>query len=135
MRRPGRLLRGLAWGIIGIAVVNGLFITVEGGGLGAITAADGSVAFGAVVTLLAGMLVELGAAGGRDRTAAGLDWRFALWVEWILLLVVFVLLLFVVAARSPVAGTEVQRTRTRVRCSCPSSRRWAAPSRPCTPPA
>ena len=29
----GRLLRGLAWGIIGIAVVNGLYITVEGGGL------------------------------------------------------------------------------------------------------
>ena len=60
----GRLLRGLAWGIIGIAVVNGLFITVEGGGLGAITVADGSVAFGAVVTLLAGVLVELGARAG-----------------------------------------------------------------------
>ena len=94
----GRILRGLGWGIIGIAVINGLYIAVEGGGLGAITVADGSVAFGAVVTLLAGVLVELGARAGRVEPRPVWTWRFGPWVEWVLLVVVYVLLLFVVAA-------------------------------------
>ena len=101
----GRLLRGLAWGIIGIAVVNGLFITVEGGGLGAITVADGSVAFGAVVTLLAGVLVELGARAGGIEPRPVWTWRFGPWVERVVLVVVYVLLLFVVAATLTSGGT------------------------------
>ena len=101
----GRLLRGLAWGIIGIAVVNGLFIAVEGGGLGAITVADGSVAFGAVVTLLAGVLVELGARAGGIEPRPVWTWRFGPWVERVVLVVVYVLLLFVVAATLTSGGT------------------------------
>ena len=132
VRRPGRLLRGLAWGIIGIAVVNGSSSPSKGGGLGAITAADGSVAFGAVVTLLGRRRGRLGARRGRDRTAAGLD----------------VAVLPVGRAgragrrltccccswwprRSPAAGTAAQSTPTRARCSSPSSARSAARSRPC----
>ena len=48
----GRMLRGVGWGIVAISVLNGLYLTVEGGGLGAITAAGGAVAFGALVTLV-----------------------------------------------------------------------------------
>ena len=101
----GRILRGLAWGIIGIAVVNGLYITVEGGGLGAITVADGSVAFGAVVTLLAGVLVELGARAGGVEPRPVWTWRFGPWVERVVLVVVYVLLLLVVAATLTSGGT------------------------------
>ena len=101
----GRLLRGLAWGIIGIAVINGLYIAVEGGGLGAITVADGSVAFGAVVTLLAGVLVELGARAGGVEPRPVWTWRFGPWVERVVLVVVYVLLLFVVAATLTSGGT------------------------------
>ena len=50
----GRMVRGLGWGITIVAVINGAYITVKGGGLGAITAADG-VAFGAIVTLVGGI--------------------------------------------------------------------------------
>ena len=45
-------------------MVNGAYITVEGGGLGAITAADGSVAFGAIVTLLGGVRPSSAARAG-----------------------------------------------------------------------
>jgi len=101
----GRILRGLAWGVIAIAVVNGLYITVEGGGLGAITVADGSVAFGSVVTLLAGVLVELGARAGGVEPRPVWTWRFGPWVERAMLVVVYVLLLFVVAATLTSGGT------------------------------
>ena len=116
-------------------MINGLYITVEGGGLGAITVADGAVAFGAVVTLLAGVLVELGARAGGVEPRPVWTWRFGPWVERVMLVVVYVVLLLVAARRSPAAAQGGVGTRTRVRSSCPSSRRWAAPSRPCTPPA
>ena len=116
-------------------MVNGLYIAVEGGGLGAITVADGAVAFGAVVMLLAGVLVELGARAGGIEPRPVWTWRFGPWLECFLLLVTYVLLLLVVAATLTSGGTAARRTRTRVRSSCPSSRRWAAPSRPCTRPA
>ena len=90
MPARGRILRGFAWGIIGIAVINGLYITVEGGGLGAITVADGAVAFGAVVTLLGGVLVELGARAGGVEPRPVWTWRFRPWVERVVLVVVYV---------------------------------------------
>ncbi|MHA6794114.1 branched-chain amino acid ABC transporter permease [Pseudonocardia bannensis] len=94
----GRIVRALGWGIIAIAVLNGAYIAVEGGGVGAITAAGGSVAFGSLVALAGGVLAVLGA------TAAGLEpvptwtWRLPTWAEWLLLVVVYILLLLVVAA-------------------------------------
>jgi branched-chain amino acid transport system permease protein len=92
-----RILRGLGWGIVAVSVLNGLYITVQGGGLGAITAAGGAVAFGSLVALVGGVLVVLGA------TAAGIEprpvWRLRLnpWAERAILLVTYLILLFLVA--------------------------------------
>jgi branched-chain amino acid transport system permease protein len=93
----GRILRGVGWGIIAVSVLNGLYITVQGGGLGAITVADGNAAFGAVVALVGGVLVLLGAvAGGLEPRP---QWRARLnpWAERGVLLVTYVALLFLVA--------------------------------------
>jgi branched-chain amino acid transport system permease protein len=101
----GRVLRGIGWGVVAVAVVNGLYITVEGGGLGAITAADGAVAFGALVALLGGALIVLGA------TAGGIEprqqWRRRLhpWAERAALVVTYLLLLLLVAAVLTAGGT------------------------------
>ncbi|NMH81643.1 hypothetical protein HF577_31720, partial [Pseudonocardia xinjiangensis] len=94
-----RILRALGWGVVAIALVNGLYITVEGGGLGAITAAGGgAVAFGSVAALIGGALLVLGA------TASGLTpvpvWHRGCnrYVEWLILLVTYALLLLLVSA-------------------------------------
>jgi branched-chain amino acid transport system permease protein len=97
---PGRarILRAIGVGVVAVSVLNGLWIAVAGGGLGAVTAADGGFAFGAFVALVGGVLLLLGA------TASGLDpmpvweWRLNPWLERLLLLVVFALLLMLVAA-------------------------------------
>src|SRR5262245_58801187 len=39
-----RIQRGIGWGIVAVSVVNGTYIAVEGGGLGAITVSDGAFA-------------------------------------------------------------------------------------------
>jgi branched-chain amino acid transport system permease protein len=94
----GRILRALGWGIVVVSVANGFYITVQGGGFGAITAADGAVAFGAIVALVGGALVLVGAlAGGLDAPAR---WGRPLgrYAEWAILLVVYLLLLLLVAA-------------------------------------
>jgi len=93
----GRMVRGLGWGITIVAVINGAYITVKGGGLGAITAADG-VAFGAIVTLVGGIAAIVGGVAGGLGERPTLSWRLPWWVEWIVLLVVFVIVLFLVAA-------------------------------------
>jgi branched-chain amino acid transport system permease protein len=94
----GRMVRGLGWGIVAVAVVNGAYIIVKGGGLGAITAADGVAAFGAIVTLLGGIAAIVGGTAGGLGERPTLSWRLPWWVEWIVLLVVFVIVLFLVAA-------------------------------------
>lgn len=94
----GRILRALGWGIVAVSVANGLYLTGQGGGFGAITASDGAVAFGAIVALVGGALVLVGAfAGG---LGAQLRWGRPLgrYAEWAILAVVFVLLLLLVAA-------------------------------------
>jgi branched-chain amino acid transport system permease protein len=93
-----RIVRNLGVGIVAVAVINGLYITAEGGGLGAITAADGAVAFGSVVALIGGVLVILAGAAGGVEPRPELDWDLPVWVEWLLLVVIFVLMLLVVAA-------------------------------------
>jgi branched-chain amino acid transport system permease protein len=93
-----RMIRAVGWGVVIVSFVNGLWITVEGGGLGAITAAGGAVAFGPVVALLGGVLLVVGAmTSGLERVPVW-EWRFNPWVERLLLLVVFALLLVLVAA-------------------------------------
>ena len=89
-----------------IAVLNGLYITVEGGGLGAITVADGVGGLrGRRRRCSAGVLVELGARAGGIEPRPVWTWRFGPWVERALLVVVYVLLLLVVAATLTSGGT------------------------------
>ncbi|GAA4419810.1 hypothetical protein GCM10023148_19270 [Actinokineospora soli] len=61
-----RATKALGWGALGISAVNSLFIALEGGGLGAITAADGAFAFGGVVGMVAGALAILAGSAGEQ---------------------------------------------------------------------
>jgi branched-chain amino acid transport system permease protein len=94
----GRIVRGLGWGVVAVAVINGLYLVVDGGGVGTITLSDGQAAFGAVVALLGGVLAIVGGSAGGLGEPPVLDWRLPWWVEWIVLLVVFVIVLLLVAA-------------------------------------
>jgi branched-chain amino acid transport system permease protein len=94
----GRILRAIGWGVVAISVANGLYLVAEGGGLGTITAAGGTVAFGAVLALVGGVaLIVGGTAGGLGEIPV---WRreFGRSGEWAILLVVYALLLLLVAA-------------------------------------
>ncbi|SHL30760.1 branched-chain amino acid transport system permease protein [Pseudonocardia thermophila] len=93
-----RIARALGYGTIAVSVINGLWITVEGGGLGAITASEGSVAFGAIVALIGGIVLALASRVGDLEPVPEIGWKFNRWVEWLILLVVIVLLLLLVAA-------------------------------------
>ncbi|GAA5149141.1 hypothetical protein GCM10023321_12570 [Pseudonocardia eucalypti] len=97
---PGRcgILRALGAGIVAISLLNGLWITVRGGGLGAVTASGADVAFGAPVALVGGVLVLVGAGRGRGADVPGWRWRFNPWGERLLLLGVIVALLPLVSA-------------------------------------
>ncbi|MGW5051868.1 branched-chain amino acid ABC transporter permease [Actinokineospora sp. NPDC004072] len=92
-----RSIRALGWSTVGIALVNALFIVGHGGGLGAITLADGAFAYGSVVGLVAGALMIAAA------TAAGPEpvptWQAGVPrpVAYLALVLSFVGLLFVVA--------------------------------------
>jgi branched-chain amino acid transport system permease protein len=93
----GRILRALGAGVVGVSILNGLWIMVEGGGLGAITVSEGDVAFGAPVALVGGVLILAWAAA--DETVAPVwQWRFNPWWERLVLLGVFILLLMLVSA-------------------------------------
>ncbi|WP_433280814.1 branched-chain amino acid ABC transporter permease [Pseudonocardia xinjiangensis] len=94
----GRILRALGWGAVAVSVVNGLYIAAEGGGLGAITAADGAIAFGAIVALIGGALLVVGASAGGLAHVPAWQWRFNRYVEWLLLVVTYGLLLLLVSA-------------------------------------
>jgi len=92
-----RIVRGLGVGVTAVALLNGLWILVEGGGLGAITASDGAVAFGSVVALVGGLVTVLSATSGGLEGRPEWEWELPWWVEWILLLVIFALVLLLVA--------------------------------------
>src|SRR6202008_4526871 len=53
---PGksRVLRAIGWGGLAMSVITGIFIVGDGGGIRAITSADGNFAFGALVGLVGG---------------------------------------------------------------------------------
>jgi branched-chain amino acid transport system permease protein len=60
---PGkaRVLRALGWGGLTISAITAIFIAGKGGGVGAITAADGNIALGSIVGVLGGIVLILGA--------------------------------------------------------------------------
>jgi branched-chain amino acid transport system permease protein len=60
---PGkaRVLRALGWGGMAISLITAIFIAGKGGGLGAITAVDGTYAFGSIVGVLGGIALILSA--------------------------------------------------------------------------
>ncbi|GLZ36731.1 hypothetical protein [Actinokineospora sp. NBRC 105648] len=92
-----RVLRALGWGLVAVGVINTVFAAVEGGGLGAVTAADGAIAFGGFACVVAGVLAILaGIAGGIEHVHV---WRakVATPVAYLVLLVSFVVLLLLVA--------------------------------------
>ncbi|TQM36630.1 branched-chain amino acid ABC transporter permease [Pseudonocardia cypriaca] len=95
---PGRdrILRALGVGVVAVSVVNGLWIAVEGGGLGAVTMSEGDVAFGAPVALAGGILILAARAAGEP--VPQWRWRLGPWWERLVLLGVFVLLLILVSA-------------------------------------
>jgi branched-chain amino acid transport system permease protein len=94
----GRIQRSLGVGAVAVSVINGSFIAARGGGLGAITTSNGDVAFGAVVALVGGVLLVLGAAVAGGGARPVYTWRFNAWVERAILLVTTALLLLLVAA-------------------------------------
>ncbi len=100
----GRVLRSLGWGGLAVALINSVFIVSEGGGLGAITAADGNTAFGGIVGILAGAAVIL--AG----TALGIEppakWNIKLAKPWafLVLLVTFAAVLVAVSETLTAGG-------------------------------
>jgi branched-chain amino acid transport system permease protein len=93
-----RIVRALGFGTVAIALVNGLWIASKGGGLGAITASDGAVAFGSVVALIGGVVLVIGAIAGGIEPVPAVTWQFNRYVEWLILVVIYVLLLLLVAA-------------------------------------
>jgi branched-chain amino acid transport system permease protein len=93
----GRIVRALGVGVVAVSVVNGLWIAVDGGGLGAVTASDGDLAFGAPVALAGGVLAAAAGTVGRPADPQW-RWRFHPWWERLVLLGVFVLLLVLVSA-------------------------------------
>ncbi|MFL6144763.1 MAG: branched-chain amino acid ABC transporter permease [Labedaea sp.] len=100
----GRILRAFGWGGLVIAVITGVFITVKGGGLGAITAADGKTAFGSIVAALGGLLMILGAnARGMEEIP---QWPVKLprLAAWGVLLVAFAGVLYLVSLTLTAGG-------------------------------
>jgi branched-chain amino acid transport system permease protein len=100
----GRVLRALGWGGLAIAFIASLFIVTKGGGLGAITAADGKSAFGGIVGVIGGVLMILGATanGIEDVPKWSLDLpRFA---AWGVLLVAFAGVLYLVSLTLTAGG-------------------------------
>ncbi len=106
----GRVLRALGWGGLVIGLVGAIFIASEGGGLGAITSADGAVALGSIVAVLGGIVLVLGA------TATGIGdipkWPTRLGsgpvqqrlIAYVLLIVAFAAVLWLVSSTLTAGG-------------------------------
>ncbi|WP_436500065.1 branched-chain amino acid ABC transporter permease [Actinokineospora sp. HUAS TT18] len=93
-----RVQKMLGAGIIGIAIVNLLFIIIEGGGVGAVTSDGSTFAFGGFVALVGGLVLVLGAkAGDNLEPIPHLNAKVNPLLAYAVLLASFVGLLLVVA--------------------------------------
>ncbi|MFL6122780.1 branched-chain amino acid ABC transporter permease [Actinophytocola sp.] len=108
----GRVLRALGWGGLAISVISAVFIVSAGGGLGAITAADGAYAFGSVAGILGGLALIFAAdAIGLEDIPHWPDEPFG-WTGWaqrlfayLVLLVAFVAMLWLVSETLTAGGS------------------------------
>ncbi|PRY42321.1 branched-chain amino acid ABC transporter permease [Umezawaea tangerina] len=100
----GRVVRSLGWGGLAVALINSIFITTEGGGLGAITAADGNAAFGGIVGIVAGIAVILGGTGIGIELPAKWKVKLSTPLAYLVLVVTFAAVLFAVAQTLTAGG-------------------------------
>ncbi|MFC0432583.1 branched-chain amino acid ABC transporter permease [Kutzneria buriramensis] len=99
-----RVLKSIGWGAAGISVVNLLFIAGDGGGLGAITAADGVPAFGSIVAVVGSAVLLFGAYQLPPEPLTVIDSKLPWWAEWLILLAAFVALLFLITETLTAGG-------------------------------
>ncbi|SDH86793.1 amino acid/amide ABC transporter membrane protein 2, HAAT family [Actinokineospora alba] len=92
-----RVHRALGWGLTGIAVVNTGFILANGGGLGAITAADGNFAFGGIIGIAAGVLIIVASKAGELEPIPHWNTKVPRLVAYAALIIAYVALLLAVA--------------------------------------
>ncbi|MET9632412.1 hypothetical protein ABZX92_33640 [Lentzea sp. NPDC006480] len=100
----GRVIRALGWGTALVSFVNGAYITVKGGGLAAITALDGAVAFGSIVGLVAGVLMILAAYGIGFEPVGQWKVKLSTPLAYLVLLASFAAVLYAVAALLTTGG-------------------------------
>ncbi|MFC0540275.1 branched-chain amino acid ABC transporter permease [Kutzneria chonburiensis] len=99
-----RVLKSVGWGAAGIAVINTLFIIGDGGGLGAVTAADGHSAFGGLAAVVGAALVLVGVYQLPKQRLAVIKPRLPFWAEWLVLVVAFVAMLFLITETLTAGG-------------------------------
>ncbi|QUQ67475.1 branched-chain amino acid ABC transporter permease [Kutzneria sp. CA-103260] len=99
-----RVLKAVGWAALGVALINTLFIAGDGGGLGAITMADGAPAFGGIVAVVGGILLVRGAYWLPAEPPIVLRPKLPWWAEWLILLVAFVALLFLITETLTAGG-------------------------------
>ncbi|MEU0882557.1 hypothetical protein ABZ345_28455 [Lentzea sp. NPDC005914] len=100
----GRVIRALGWGIALVSFVNGAYITVKGGGLAAITALDGAVAFGSIAGLVGGVLTILAAYGIGFEPVGQWKVKLSTPLAYLVLLASFAAVLYAVAALLTTGG-------------------------------
>ncbi|GAA3438507.1 branched-chain amino acid ABC transporter permease [Kutzneria kofuensis] len=99
-----RVLKAIGWGAGGIAIVNLLFIAGDGGGLGAITMADGVPAFGSIVAVVGAAVLLYGAYQLPPEPLRVINPKLPWWAEWLILLVSFVAMLFLITETLTAGG-------------------------------
>ncbi|ONI70936.1 hypothetical protein ALI144C_51140 [Actinosynnema sp. ALI-1.44] len=99
-----RVLRGLGAGIFAIGLINFGFIASAGGGLGAVTALDGTFAFGSVAALVAGVLLVLATIGQPLEEIPRWSTKLPTPVAYLGLVVSFAALLYVVSLTLTAGG-------------------------------
>jgi branched-chain amino acid transport system permease protein len=100
----GRIVRTFGIGALAIAVLNTAWITGEGGGLGAVTVADGSPAFGGIVAIIGGAAVVVGASQLPRTRPPTIKLRLPWWGEWLVLLGSYVAMLLVISETLTAGG-------------------------------
>jgi branched-chain amino acid transport system permease protein len=99
-----RVLKAIGWGAAVMAVVNTLFIASDGGGLGAVTMADGVPAFGGLVAIVGAAAVLVAAFNSETEPVPVIAPKLSRWAEWLILLAAFVVLLILITETLTAGG-------------------------------